>query len=105
MQARLGSGTARKPSAAVRRLGSEYTPAQINTLTFDAYDSDGIFLLNEGDAFVVPPTAITARRFSMCTRARALCAYVDNNKSGFLGNASAINCARANGIKDELLIG
>jgi hypothetical protein len=29
---------------------------------------------------------------------------VDDNKSGFLGNASAINCARANGIKDELPI-
>jgi hypothetical protein len=64
-------------------LGSEYTPAQINTLTFDAYDSDGIFLLSEGDAFMVRPAGDNGASILYVHQGtRALSVYVDDNNSG-----------------------
>lgn len=61
---------------------STYTALDVTSLVFDAYDSDGIFLLSVGDAFIPTNSGTNGATLQYVrTGVKALNVYVDDNNS------------------------
>ena len=71
-------------------LGKAIATSEMVGMTFDAYDNDGIYLLDVGDAFVPRPSGSAGATLDYLRKGtRAENVYVDDGSSGCSGGVNA----------------
>jgi hypothetical protein len=71
-------------------LDRAYAPSELTGFVFDAYDNDGIYFLDFGDAFMVRPSGDNGATLEYVHRdSRPVNVYVDDDNSGCVSGVAA----------------